>query len=60
MSLYYFHNQGLVDSESEDEFYNKLASLETVWDEREKPFVSANQNPSFLRYINERVLSVLF
>ena len=46
---------GLVDSDSEDEFYKKLDSLKVVWDEREKQFISPNQSPSFSTFIYEKV-----
>jgi len=46
---------GLVDSESEEDFFAKLASLQTKWDEMEKPFLLANEKPSFFSYIYDKV-----
>ncbi len=48
---------GLVDSDNEDDFYRKLESQRVVWDEREKPFLGTNQNPSFSNFIYEKVPS---
>ncbi|KAK3703425.1 hypothetical protein QZH41_014261 [Actinostola sp. cb2023] len=51
--------EGLVDSDSADDFYAKLASLKDVWDDREKPFLNRNQKPSFFSYINEKAHMII-
>ena len=43
---------GLVDSCSEQEFDSKLEELESVWDEREKPFCTES-GPKFYRYFKQ-------
>ena len=50
-----FYYQGLVDSNSEDDFYNKLATLRSIWDEREKRFLGVYKEPSFFSFINDKV-----
>jgi hypothetical protein len=49
---------GLVDSDGEEDFYIKFASLENVWNEREKPFLSASQEPVFFTYITDKVILI--
>ena len=46
---------GLVDADNATDFYAKLLSLEGVWNEREMPFLKANQQPAFYTYVNGQV-----
>ncbi|CAB3979547.1 Hypothetical predicted protein [Paramuricea clavata] len=50
---------GLVDSDSEEDFYIKFASLENVWNECKKPFLSASQEPVFFTYITDKACMIV-
>ena len=50
--------EGLVDSSSEEEFEDRLAALEIVWNKREEPFTTAS-GPQFYSYFCQYVASVV-
>lgn len=47
--------KGLLDCETEADFQAQLESLKEVWDEREKAHLPAGKQPSFHKYICEKV-----
>ena len=46
---------GLLDSIDESEFLSNLNALKEIWDKRERSFLGANQEPSFFKFIYEKV-----
>lgn len=51
-------DKGLLDCETEADFQAQLVSLKDVWDEREKAHLPAGKQPSFHKYISEKVTAV--
>ena len=48
-----------MDCETEADFQAQLELLKDVWDEREKAHMPAGKQPSFHKYICEKVILVL-